>query len=136
MLQCYHMSLLNKTTWWQGVWRSRLTLFILFVVCFFISFPVYDRFVVEREMAERREEKEEELSLLTERKEYLEKRLEYISSEQGKEASIRKHFDVAREGEEVVVLVGEKEVIETASPLLPEEQEEESFWQFLIFWKN
>lgn len=122
------MSLLNNKTIWQSIWRSRLTLVLLLVSCFFLSFAVYDRFVVEREMFERRNAKEEELVALSEKKIRLEERVAYLSSEQGREAEIRKNFDVIREGEKVVVLMGEKDSINTTN-YVSQEVSPQSWWE-------
>ena len=114
------MSLLNKKTVWQSIWRSRLTLIFLFTASFFLSFAVYDRFAVEREMFERRNTKEEELAVLSEKRARLEERVSYLGSDQGREAEIRKNFDVVKEGETVVVLMGEKESVHSMNYVQPE----------------
>jgi len=58
-------------------------------------------------MADRRAKSEAELERETDRRSELEKKVEKLNSEQGIESEIRKNFDVAREGETVVVLVEE-----------------------------
>lgn len=128
MVELYTMSLLRKKTWWQILLNSRLTIAALLLAIFALSLAVYDRYVVEREMMSRRVEAEAEVSKLNERKATLEKRVEYLQNDQGLETEIRRHFDVAKEGEQVVVLLGEKpeEAVVAATTSTPEE--EKSWW--------
>lgn len=116
------MSLLRKKTWWQVLLNSRLTIAALAVIAVALSFAVYDRYAVEREMLARKNEAETDLQALTERQAVLKERVEYLNNDQGMEAEIRRHFDVAREGEQVVILLGddtEDASFATSSPLPP-----------------
>lgn len=129
------MSLLGKTSWWQKILGSRLTIVILVLLVAALSLAVYDRYTVEKEVKERRESKEAELQNLKERQFLLEERVSYLQNDQGMEAEIRRHFDVAREGEQVVVLVGEKEKApSTTSPLNQETEVDVGFWSWLWPW--
>lgn len=115
--------------------NSRLTIVVLIIISFLLSFAVYNRYVVEQGVRDRRYETEEELSKLRARQTELEARVEYLSNEQGLEAEIRRHFDVSREGEQVVVLMGVTATTTTSSP--PEEkagEEDQGFWRSLIPW--
>lgn len=107
---------------------SRLTLVLLLLACFGLSFAVYDRYQVERDMYDRRLNSEAELRREAERKQVLEERVEYLNNEQGLEAEIRRHFDVARDGEQVVVIVGESEDNSTTSSAIVNIKTSESFW--------
>ena len=128
------MSLLRKKGWWQIVLHSRLTLLILLLASFTISFAVYDRYVIEREMLDRRQTKEAQLHVMEDRRDELKERVEYLKGEQGIESEIRKYFDVALEGEKVVVLVGESEEESKISPVNKVIVEEKSWWQRLLPW--
>jgi len=99
---------------------SKPSIFILGVITVFLAFAVYARFSVERLMAARKLETETERQELIERKLQLEERVEYLSGDRGIEEEIRKHFDVAKEGEQVVIIV-DKEKEETTIPELLEE---------------
>lgn len=81
--------------------------FVLVVVVF-LAISVYERFSVEREMSRRRVETELHKQELLERKAALQERVEYLSGDRGIEEEIRRHFDVAKEGEKVIILVGDK----------------------------
>jgi len=64
--------------------------------------------MIERDMSSRRAVAEEELNELLDRKAGLEGKVEYLREERGIESEIRKHFDVAKEGEQVVVLLDDE----------------------------
>lgn len=80
---------------------------VLLIVTGLLSVSVFERYQVEREMAARRLAAEEEYQMLQERKASLQEDVDYLSGERGIEEEIRKHFDVAKEGEQVVILLGE-----------------------------
>lgn len=110
---------------------SRLTLAILLISTFGLAFAVYDRYQVEREMAARRETTEAELLRESQRQKALQDRVLYLENDQGMEAEIRRHFDVALEGEQVIVIVDEKDNganISAMSTGLAEEEERAGFW--------
>lgn len=109
---------------------ARPTLFILGIVVVLLSYAVFQRFTIEREMAQRRAEIEAQKEELLERKAQLEDKVEYLEGERGIEEEIRKHFDVAREGETVVILMGEDT---TSSEETKVVEEQKTPWY--IFWR-
>ncbi|MEX0917859.1 MAG: septum formation initiator family protein [Candidatus Paceibacterota bacterium] len=115
---------------------SRITIAVILAVSLFLMFSVYERYVIEREMAERREEVEAERAALIIRKAELEKKVEYLSNEAGVEAEIRKHFDVAREGEQVVIIVdGESESTgEVQAASVQGAESKGGFWSHFFSW--
>ena len=116
---------------------SRFTLVVLLLSTLGLTFAVYDRYQVEREMAERRRTAEIELLRESQRQEALQDRVNYLENDQGLEAEIRRHFDVALEGEQVIVIVDEKEDDSNISAMttgLKEEDESESFWDRWLPW--
>ena len=94
---------------------SKVTIFILSIVGLFLAASVYERYTIERLMSERRMETEIEKNDLIERKQLLEEKVEYLSGDRGIEEEIRKNFDVAKEGEKVIILVGEEKEPEPIS---------------------
>lgn len=129
------MSLLRKSSLWQKALNSRLSILVLVAICAGLSLAVYDRFVVEQEVEERRGDREVELQTLEARQQVLEERVKYLENEQGLEAEIRRHFDVAKEGEQVVVLVGERGEENRAAAMLSQEVEVDvGFWSWLWPW--
>ncbi|MFT5849850.1 MAG: cell division protein FtsB [Patiriisocius sp.] len=100
---------------------SRPVILVLLIIVVALGVSVFERYTVEREMSDRREHSEAELDRLDDRKVQLENRVEYLEGERGIEEEIRKNFDVAREGEQVIILVGEDEQeIQIVSAAIPE----------------
>ena len=111
----------------KSIANSPLTLVVVLLICVPVGMSVYERYTVEREMAERREEMEADRQELLERKESLEERVEYLEDERGIESEIRRNFDVAKEGEQVVIIL-EEDATATVSP--PEPLPEPPWWMF------
>lgn len=129
------MSLLRKQSLWQIVRRSPLAVLFLLGISVAFAFAVHDRYVVEREMAKRREKTEMELQRENEHLAKLSQEVERLNSDQGVEAEIRKNFDVAKEGETVVILVegGDKQ-IEPLPPPSPKQSLWSRFWDAVLPW--
>lgn len=126
---------LKKSNWRSIIW-SKITLAVLLVFVIGLGISVYDRFIIEREMASRRFEKEKQLEEMKVRKATLEERVKYLSDDSGVEAEVRKHFDVAKAGEQVVVLLeDERENTEIGlSTTSYNTQAANSFWPWLLPW--
>lgn len=114
--------------------NKKVITFLVLLLSVALSFSVYDRFVVEREVVGRLSETEAEYEDLQLRRDVLEDKVEYLRDDRGVEAEIRKHFDVAGEGEQVVVLLEDErsEVVTTTESVRIEEKT--SFWSWLIPW--
>lgn len=91
----------------RQVVTSRVMHVLLLLVVIGLGTAVYGRYEIAQDMAERRERAEANLTELEARKAALEERVEYITSERGIEAEMRRQFDVAREGEQVVIILDE-----------------------------
>ena len=100
----------------KTVLTSRYTQGVLLVIALVIGWSAYTRYEIAAEMAERRYELEAEAAELEVRKTDLEKQVDYLSHERGIEAEMRRQFDVALEGEQVVVIV-DPEAEEEVEPL-------------------
>jgi cell division protein FtsB len=87
---------------------------LLGIITVLLFMSAYERFGVERDMSSRRVTAEAELIRLQERKIQLEDRVQHLEGERGIEEEIRTNFDVAREGEQVIILVGEESAAEAA----------------------
>jgi cell division protein FtsB len=99
---------------------SRPVIFALGVLFIFLAISVFGRYRVEQDMSGRRQAMEAEKQELLERKEMLTEKVEYLSGERGLEEEIRTHFDVAKEGEKVIILMGEDvETKEVPAPPAP-----------------
>jgi cell division protein FtsB len=92
----------------KALTQSRITWSILLVITVFLFISVYDRYLIARDMAERRAEVESDLADLETRRTELSAEVQYLSNERGIEAEMRRQFDIARDGEQVVIIVEEE----------------------------
>jgi len=97
----------------RTVFASRVTQGVLLLLAFFILISAYNRYQIAQEMADRREAVESEIAALESRRETMEAEVKYLSNERGIEAEMRRQFDIARDGEQVVIIL-EDETVETA----------------------
>lgn len=93
----------------RAVADSRITWVILLIIAAFVLISAYNRYQIARDMAERRAEVEMEAKELEERRQDLEAEVRYLSNERGIEAEMRRQFDIALEGEQVVIIVEDEE---------------------------
>lgn len=128
------MSLLRKKSWWKSIWYSRVTLLLLLVILVALYGPVYARFVAERDAAARREAEEKELKLMEERKQELELKVSELKDDSGAEREIRRRFDVAKEGETVVVLLEDEHQDSEVSATSTTINTEKVWWKNLFSW--
>ncbi len=117
---------------WRSVLRSWWLVGILFVVCVLLAFSVYDRYTIEKEMAARRIEAEKALEGLAERKNEVEEQVNYLKSERGIEAEMRRNFDVAQPDEQVVIILDPETEPSTIEPLPPSPPDTPPWY---IFWR-
>ncbi len=113
----------------KTVFGSRFTQGIILVVAFFILLSAYNRYLIAREMAERRANVESEISALEERREILETQVQYLSNERGIESEMRRQFDIAREGEQVVIIL-EDEKTEDTEAATTTNQKDRAWYRF------
>jgi len=116
----------KKSLWYFA--RSTTGIILLIIVCILLSRSVWARYEAEQKMSERRAEAESQVAALELRKASLEERVEYLSNERGIEAEMRRNFDVAKPGEEVVIIVDDPET-SNIQPL-PEEEKSKPWWKF------
>jgi cell division protein FtsB len=86
---------------------SKPVMVILAIVMFLLLISVYERYQVAHQMTQRREHTQAQKEELLERKMVLEEKVEYLAGDRGLEEEIRTHFDVAKEGEKVIILMGD-----------------------------
>jgi cell division protein FtsB len=101
----------------RSILNSPITQGVLLFLVFMAGWSAYVRFDIAMEMRERRIQEELQATALEARKETLEKQVEYLSSERGIEAEMRRQFDVALPGEKVVVIVNEENEEAAVKPL-------------------
>ncbi len=83
-------------------------------------------------MAARRAEAEADLATLQVREAELKDKVEYLESERGMEAEMRRNFDVAQPGEQVVIILDEEESDSAIKPLTAPDEDTPPWY---IFWR-
>lgn len=116
----------------KAILFSKITLLLLLVPIAFLGMSVFGLYEKEREVSKRRVENEQELERLHERARALKANVHALTSERGIEGEIRDRYDVAKEGETVVVIIEEEE---SEPAQVSEKEEEKNSWlSRLIFW--
>lgn len=129
MVEYYHIFMVNfgkQKTITDYIYTKPVVIFLV-LICIFLSLSVFKRWQMEQEMLDRRVAVEAEQAALEARKNEIEAEVEYLAGERGIEEEMRKNFDVAKEGEQVVILMGDTD--ETAEVVVPVELEY-PWWQF------
>lgn len=112
----------------RSVINSRYTQGIILGLALWVGYSAYVRFDIAMEMLERRQLAEQEAAALEARKEVLEEQVEYLSSERGLEAEMRRQFDVALPGEQVVVIVENESEESEIQPLSTSTNDSKPKW--------
>jgi hypothetical protein len=112
--------------------NSRYTQGVLLLLVFMIGWSAFVRYQIAVEMSDRRELAAHEASVLRSQKDALQEQVEYLSNERGIEAEMRRQFDVALEGEQVVVIV-EPVAGPEIQPLSSTVEEKKTAWY--QFWR-
>ena len=89
-----------------------ITRVFLFVLVIIVAYSAFIRYQIANEMTERRDLAESEIGELRKQKQQLEEKVEYLSDDRGIEAEMRRQFDIALPGEEVVVILEDESVVE------------------------
>ncbi len=116
---------------------SKVFIGAIFLFALLMGKSVYERFTIEREMALKLEERMKELHTLEERAALLESKVEHLKNDRGIEEELRTRFDVAKEGEQVVIIVekpDEKEQKQTVQGSAIPSSQGSSFVKRLKFW--
>jgi cell division protein FtsB len=112
----------------RSVINSRYTQGVILGLALWVGYSAYVRFDIAMEMLDRRQLAEQEAAALETRKDTLEEKVEYLSSERGLEAEMRRQFDVALPGEQVVVIVEDQAKENEIQPLSTSTNEGEPKW--------
>lgn len=114
---------------------SKPVLFVLVLLTVWIGTSVYERFGMEREMAHKLEARERELEVLKLRAATLESEVGHMQNERGIEEELRSRFDVVKDGEQVVIILDEKEKLQRGTTTRDRESEEKE-WTFTEMMKG
>tara|TARA_B100001939_G_C16625900_1_gene481322 strand:- start:73 stop:486 length:414 start_codon:yes stop_codon:yes gene_type:complete len=93
----------------RSVINSRWTQAFILLLAGMVGWSAFVRYEIAMEMKERRLVEEQQAAVLEERKNALAEEVRYLSSERGIEAEMRRQFDVALPGEQVVVIVEDED---------------------------
>ncbi len=120
MLEYYHMFDFQQKRKMKSIVASRVTQALFLILAIFVLISAYNRYLIARDMDERRSAVESEIEALETRRQSLEKEVNYLTNERGIEAELRRQFDITREGEQLIIILddenkSEPEVVETTS---------------------
>jgi cell division protein FtsB len=101
---------------------------VLVCIVLLLGKSAYERYQIERDMQTRREAAEAERAALEERREILQERIDYLTGERGVEEEVRQQFDVAKPGEQVIILTGEPPT--SSTPAVAPEANAVPWYQF------
>ena len=113
---------------------SKPAIGLLFLLTIWLSISAYNRYEIAAETKEKLNIKQAELESLQERAGTLEAQVRYLEDDRGVEEELRSRFDVAKEGEDVVVLVDEHPEEEKTTTVEPSSNTSPSFFERLKFW--
>ena len=109
-------------------WHSPLALFFLLLILLFFGYKIIDLIQKERETSHRKELILDEINNLKERQNSLSTDISKLKTDEGQEEIIREKYQVAKEGEKMVVIVdGETE----NDPLIKEPKTSHGFWNWV-----
>lgn len=101
----------------RQIWKKLYSIpfiIILFIILFFLVKGVYGIFKKSQYSERQKAAVESELFELQQKKESIEQKINRLHTETGKEEEVRSKFDVAREGEKLIVIVEDEEVVPVA----------------------
>lgn len=115
----------------RKLFHSRYVLIILIILALLLARAVWGIYVKYERSLAITEKAETDLAALEDRQKMLALSIESLNTDEGKERELRDRFGVVKEGETLVVLVGD----DTGEK--PLKHEEKSLWQkFLDYLKN
>lgn len=109
---------------WKNIMQSKPILFLLGVVIVIFAWNVLGFLNKMRETEKNKEMVEAKVSLLKKQMENLSLEIESLKTDEGKEKFFRENLGLVKEGEDLIVVVEDKNV-----PIIPEENS--GFWSFL-----
>jgi len=111
----------------RTICNSRITQGFLVIVAFVMLWNAFERYIIADAMGDRRALVEQEAATLEARKASLEAEVEYLRDERGIESAMRRQFDIALPGEEVVVIL-EDDTEVAFEPLATTTPTESGWW--------
>lgn len=93
----------------KAILYSKVVFVLLILLAILLSVSVYNRFIVVQGTKVRLDERKEDLEALEMRAGVLQEKVDYLENERGIEEELRNRFDVAKEGEQVIVILEDKD---------------------------
>jgi hypothetical protein len=112
----------------RTILNSRITQGVLVVLAGSMLWNAFERFTIADMMSDRRELVEVEAAALQSKKDDLEAQVLYLRDDRGIEAEMRRQFDIALPGEEVVVILEDQDQPSEVQPLNIPAEEEGGWW--------
>ncbi len=109
------MVLRHRQKLWQRIVLSWFTIILLFISCILLARSLWDIYQKNRQSNTRADTARAQLDKLIERRDLLDKNLQRIKSSAGVEAELRSKFDVAKDGENLLVII-DKEMKQSVTP--------------------
>jgi len=120
----------HKKRGWKNILQSKPVLAVFSVITLIFAFEVLS-FMGKMEVTiENRKIVENKVAQLEQQKERLSSDIAKLKTQNGVEDSIREKFGLAKEGENIIIIMDDKNASKT------EEVPHEGFLSSLIFWKN
>jgi len=108
-------------------WHSPLALVLLLFVLFFFGYKIIDLIKKERETSHKKEVILDQINDLKQRETSLSEDISRINTEEGKEEIIREKYQVAKEGEKMVIIVDDSSIQGSISS---QKEENHGFWNW------
>lgn len=89
-------------------WHSPLALGILFLILVFFCYKIIDLISIKRETSYKKNLVLEQIDELKERESLLSENISKLKTEEGREEVIRDKYQVAKEGEKMVIIVDQE----------------------------
>ena len=110
--------------------RSHITQVILVIMIVLAGNQVWQQYATTKEVTAQRIALEEDHEQLIQQREILRQRVDQMLDDFGIEAEIRRNFDVAQEGERVVIIIDDHSPKPPTTPPEIESQHSQPWWQF------
>jgi cell division protein FtsB len=111
----------------QKLWHSPLALLVLFLIVVVFSYNTIGLIIKERETTKNKESELMKIDDLRKRETSLSNDIARLSTDEGREESIRDKFQVVKPGEKMVVIVDEEQNAEAVDVTA----NDYSFWGFI-----
>ena len=103
----------QKKDKWKYYLQSKPVLIFLFILILIFSWKIFGLFGKWQETSNNRSLEQQKINDLKERKQKLSSDIEKLNTDKGKEEVIRENYGMARDGEQVIVIVDDKKQAST-----------------------